>query len=349
MKKYINIFILFAMLAIIVILLAKNEKESINRIYHYDKEKVILVGSKTIEHNSVEMSSQFTGIFEAAQEGKINAEIQGKILKYYVQEGDRVKKGQVLVKIDDNLLQLQLQAIDVQIEGLEADEKRYSVLSEADAIQGIKLEKIQIGLKSAQIQRKTILEKINKSTVKAPFSGIITMKMSEIGSFAAPGVPLLLLSDLSELKFIMSVSERNVSLMKLNKKYTIIADAYPSLKIDARLTNVGSKGNMGNSFPIEFTFDNRDHKIKSKMFGKVTIEGDLEAKGITIPASSIVGSDIDPKVYIIKNGKAHLQNVIISSRYKSNIIIESGLKEGDIIVTSGFINLFDGANVKSKK
>ena len=110
MKKLFAPLILIALFAIIVIQLGKNKSVSENRIYNYDKDKAILVKTKTIKSTSINSNASFTGVFNANMETRINADVQGKILRYFIKEGDRVKKGQALVKIDDLLLQLQLKS-----------------------------------------------------------------------------------------------------------------------------------------------------------------------------------------------------------------------------------------------
>jgi hypothetical protein len=84
------------------------------------------------------------------------------------------------------------------------------------------------------------------------------------------------------------------------------------------------------------------------MFGKVILKNDTQEKGIIIPASAIVGKAIQPQVYLIKNGKSVLQNITISKKIQNKAVVSSGLKAGDVIVTNGFINLFDGANITVK-
>ncbi len=346
MKKLIPILFLVGIFAIIVIQLMKNKDVSESRIYNYDKEKEIIVKTQNVSNSAIDANTEFSGIFNANMETKINAEVQGKILRYYVNEGQQVKKGQKLIKIDDQLLQLQLQSVNVQIDGLKSDEKRFIVLADADAIQKVQLEKIQNGLKSAEIQRSTILEKIKKTTITAPFNGVVSMKMSEIGSFAAPGMPLLLLSDLSEVKFKINVSENNLPLFELKQSYTIQADAYPDLTLTGVVTQIGSKGNRGNSFPIEFTLQNtKDQQLKSNMFGKVKVDAHAAKDGIVIPSDCIVGSDITPQVYVVQNGIATLKTIKVARRINNYVVVKSGLNENDKVIISGFINLFDGANV----
>ena len=80
----------------------------------------------------------------------------------------------------------------------------------------------------------------------------------------------------------------------------------------------------------------------------MNLKNDTPEKGIVIPASVIDGSENQPQVYLVKNGKAILQNITISKKFENKVAISAGLKEGDVIVTNGFINLFDGANVTIK-
>ena len=112
---------------------------------------------------------------------------------------------------------------------------------------------------------------------------------------------------------------------------------------------IGSKANIGNSFPVQFIVENtNDLKIKSGMAGSVLIGKKNERKQIVIPASSVVGTNIKPQVYLVKQGKAVLCDITISERVENKAVIEEGLSDGDVIVTNGFINLFDGANVSIK-
>jgi len=349
LKKAFYIVIPLVVIALVVIKL-KNNKESTQRIvYQYDKEQAIPVEADTLQIENVHAESLYAGTFEPNKETKISVEIQGKINRVLVDMGSVVNKGQALIQLDNSLLKLQHQAIEVQIEGLEADVNRYTILVKADAIQGVQLEKSLLGLKSANVQKATLVEQINKTTIKAPFNGVVTAKLSEEGAFAAPGVPLLQITDIRNLKFTVLVSENDISQFKLNHNYFISADAYSEISLSGKATMIGSKANMGSSFPVQFAVVNTpDLKIKSGMFGKVHLKNDIQEMGIMISSSVIVGSENQPQVYLIKNGKAILQNIVIYKRVQNTSVVSSGLKPGDVIVTNGFINIFDGANVISK-
>ncbi len=348
-KAIIYIIVALALIAITVIQLKKNKDTTVNRVYQYDKEQAINVQAITLKLESVKNDISFTGTFEPNKETRISAEIQGKINSVLVDVGSTVRKGQALVHLDNSLLKLQLQTVEIQIEGLENDVKRYTILANADAIQGVQLEKSELALKSAKVQKATLIEQINKTTISAPFSGIVTAKLTEEGAFAAPGIPLLQITDISSLKFTINVPEQELSQFEINQQYALSADAYPETVLSGKVIMTGSKANMGNSFPVQLSVNNTaDLKIKSGMFGKVlpiAMKNDGEEMSIIIPASAIVGTNIQLQVYLVKNGKAMLQDITTSTRFQNKVQVSSGLTEGDVIITNGFINLFDGANV----
>lgn len=349
LKRTLYILIPLAILAIGVIKLKKNKELTQSKVYQYDKKLAVNIQADTVQIDRVDARFSYSGTFEPNKETKISAEIQGKINEVFVDVGSFVNKGQALIQLDNSLLKLQLQTIELQIEGLEADVNRYSILAKADAIQGVQLEKAVIGLKSARVQMATLLVQIGKTTIRAPFGGLVTAKLSEEGAFAAPGVPLLQITDISKLKFTVNVPEQDLNLFKFNQKYSIRTDAYSNVSILGIATLIGSKANAGNSFPVQFTVHNTpDLKIKSGMFGKVNLGNSEQEIGIVIPASAIVGSSIKPQVYLVKNGKAALQDIAGLKKIQNEVLVSVGLKEGDIIVTNGFINLFDGANVAIK-
>ncbi|WP_276979761.1 efflux RND transporter periplasmic adaptor subunit [Flavobacterium filum] len=349
LKKAFYFIIPLLLIALVVFKLKSNKEITQSKVYQFDKEQAFHVQADTLQTEYMNAEISYSGTFEPNRETKISAEIQGKINEVLVDIGSVVNKGESLVLLDNSLLKLQLQTIEVQIEGIEADVNRYTILAEADAIQGVQLEKAELGLKSAKVQRATVLEQINKTTIKAPFKGVVTAKLSEIGAFAAPGVPLLQITDITNLKFTVNVPENDLKLFKLSQSYPITTDAYSETSLNGKAIMIGSKANLGSSFSVQFVVRNTsDLKIKSGMFGKVHLKDNSQEMGIIISSSAIVGSENLPQVYLIKNGKAILQNIVISKKIKDKTVVSSGLNAGDVIVTNGFINLFDGANVSVK-
>src|SRR5690606_6255023 len=163
-------------------------------------------------------------------------------------------------------------------------------------------------------------------------------------------VPLLQITDIATLKFTINVPESDLKQFQTNKQYPISADAYSDIFLSGKIKMIGSKANPGNSFPIQFQVANtKNFEIKSGMFGKVQINASVEEQQIIIPSSAIFGSNERKQVYLIKDGKAVLQDITVSRNIQDNSVLSGGLKEGDVIVTKGFINLFDEANIDINK
>ena len=349
LKKIIYIVLALAVVAFTVYKMKSNKETAQKRVFQYNKENPVSVQILTVKSERLENVTVFPGNFEPFMETKLSADIQGKVTAVLVDMGSTVQKGQTLIQLDNSLLKLQLQTVEIQIEGLEKDVQRFTVLAKADAIQGIQLEKAELGLKSAQVQKATLLEQISKTNIRAPFNGIVTAKLTEEGAFAAPGIPLLQITDISNLKFTVNVPENSLSKFSLGQLCPVSADVHPEIMLTGKTIMVGSKANIGNSYPIQLTVKNTaDLKIKSGMFGKVDLKSESDSTRIIIPASALVGTTIKPQVYLVKNGKAQLQDIRISERIENKVVVTEGLNEGDEMVTNGFINLFNGANVTLK-
>ncbi len=343
------LIIAILIVAIAIIQLKNNKQKTADRVYKYDNTKPIKVITEVAKLQDIHIESEFTGTFEPNQETKISADIQGKITSVLVDLGDFVKQNQAIIQLDNSLLKLQLKSVNIQIEGLEVDVNRYTKLKEVDAIQGIQLEKAILGLKTAKAQRETIEEQINKTTIRAPFDGYVTSKLTEAGAFAAPGVPLLQVTDISKLKFTINVTENDLKYFNMNDNYPILSNLYKSDTLFGKVLMIGSKSNLSNAFPIQMEVKNLQHNsIKAGMFGSTKLNINLKEKGFLIPSSAIVGTSLKPQLYIIRNNEAKLVYVNIIERTKNYVVITNGINENDLYVSTGQINLFDGAKITTK-
>jgi RND family efflux transporter MFP subunit len=384
LKKILIFLIPIILIGVVVVKLRKNKTAATEKVYQYDKNTPIEVQTKIAVKSNVERELSYTGTFEPNRETKLSAEVQGKINSVFVDAGSYVKQGQALVKLDDALLkqqlktaevmiqnltaetEIQLQNNSIQLEGLEADVQRFKVLVASEAIQGVQLEKAEIQLKSVQNQRRTlqqqsaiknaeaqrasILEQIKKTSIFAPFSGIVTAKLSEVGSFAGPGVPIIQLSELGRLKFVINIPEADLKRFALGQVFEVTPDAYNTSSFFAKVSMIGSKANIGSSFPVQFELQNTsDFKLKAGMLGRISKNTIGTIKGIVLPAAVLQGSADSPKVYVVSNGKAVLKPVTISSRIDNRVLIGSGISEGEEVIVEGFINLFEGAKVSKIK
>jgi membrane fusion protein (multidrug efflux system) len=348
-KRIVGILVFAAIVVITIVTLMNNKEIAAEKIYEYDKSEPINVITHRVKLNPLNNEHRYSGTFQPNKEVKLSADTKGKITKVFVDNGNLVKEGQPLLELDKSMITLQLQAANTKISGLEKDIERYETLVESNAIQGVKLEKALLGLDAAKIERATIQEQFKKATVRAPFDGIITAKLTEKGAFAAPGVPLFQLTDISTLKFTILVTEYEVNEFHRNDTIQLSVDALTDEKFIGTISMVGSKANKSMNFPVEISLYNKSMQIKAGMFGHAKTSVSLGShQGILIPLSAIIGETVAPKVYVVESGKAKLRDIELGGTITNKAIVKNGLSTEDVIVVEGITNLFDGANVITK-
>lgn len=346
-----NIFItllLLVLLAAIAYRLVQNKHLSEAAVFRYDPESPMLVPVETLQWSHVRDTITFSGTFEAERETRLSAEIPGKVLRVLADVGTEVRQGQALVELDAGLLRLQLRSTEIQIEGLQADVSRYGVLAAADAVQGIQLEKASLGLRTAQAQRSLLLEQIERMTIRAPFNAVVSAKLVETGNYAAPGMPMMQLTNISKLRFVMNVPERQLQYFRRDQIADLRCDAC-NWKGTGKVISIGSKSGPGNLFQVHFRADNtRDQMIKAGMFGEASVSAGTEGQALVIASTAVQSANGEDAVYVIESGKAVLRPVVIGRRVGQNAIVLSGLDAGEVMISGGFLDLYDGAAVRTE-
>ncbi|NCQ11601.1 MAG: efflux RND transporter periplasmic adaptor subunit [Bacteroidetes bacterium] len=347
MKTIFTYIIAFTLLALISFKLVSNKQLAQARVYHYNPDFPILVDVVSVQRSNESTKHVFRGQFEAGKESKLSVDIQGKVLSVSVDVGQSVKKGQVLLQLDQSLLNLQLQAAQIQHKSLQADLKRTETLAEQQAVQKVQLEKMQNAVESAEIQVKTIQEQLSKTTLRAPFDGIITQKLTETGSFAAPGMPVFILSDMETLRFTFQSSEQDLGFINDSHSLSVTADVFPDLSFSAKPLFTNAKAGMSNQYTVQVEVKNStENSLKSGMFGRINIQIQNDKPILKIPARALLGSVENPLVYTIIDGKAYKSPIQFIEHNGKEILITSGLNQGDDIVVGGLVHLYDGALVQ---
>lgn len=348
MKKTIWIIVIAILIGLTVWKLFLNKKEVNDRTYIRDENAKITVTTAKVTYQNLFEEKKYVGTVIANRENKIASETQGKVIYVGVNEGDYISKGHVIARVDNTLLKLQLEAAEIQLEGIMLDLKRYENLTKGDAIPGVQLEKTNIARKSAEVQIKTLKEQISRTTIVSPFSGVVTMRFFDLGSVLGPGVPLLQLTDISVLKLNLNIPENEISRFSEGMKTDVFSDVYPGTGYEGEVTMVGARGDESHNFPVQITVRNlKTYPLKPGMFGTVKIGNTVNKTSLSIPVIALVGTIKEPKVYKEENGKVYLKDITVGISTNDYLEVLSGLSDGDEIVTVGQLNLYDGAPVKN--
>ena len=247
------------------------------------------------------------------------------------------------------MLQLQLENAEVSLEGQKNDDNRYSNLAKDNAISGMQIEKTKLGVRSAEIQKKQIQKQLRSTNITAPFSGVITKKLVDLGSVIGAGSPLVEITDISSLKLTVNVPERDILKFKLNQVVQAKVDIYNNRVFEGKVTNISVVADKSHNFKVQITIKNAQQELLAGMYASVSLLNNQSVTALAIPRKALVGSLKNPQVYVIQNGKAILTSFNAGTSDGEFIEVVNGLTKTDRIVVKGQVNLQDKSNVKKNK
>lgn len=287
-----------------------------------------------------------TGTILANEEVELKSEVSGKITKIFFHEGSIVNKGDLLVKISDADLQAQLQSAKSRLELQKDTEYRQKQLLEKEAISQEDYDMTANQLEVNQAEVELIKAQIDKTEIRAPFSGIIGLKNVSDGSFVDNTTIIASLQNINPIKIDFSIPERYSSMVNVND--------------NINFTITGSDKNyVGKVYAIEPKIDpitrtlklramcpNTGREILPGSFANVELVLKKIENAILIPSEALIPDIKGQKVFVFRNGKAQLLPVETGLRTDQDVQLTSGINEGDTIITSGILQLKPGMPVK---
>lgn len=313
-----------------------------------DKDSPTTVNGTVIKTATFDNNLSLTGSIEANEQIEIHSEVSGIVEAISFNEGTFVNKGQVLFKVNDIELKAQLRQATTK-EGLAAEnERRAKLLLQKEAISQEEADIARADHASAQAQSQLIRAQISKTSVRAPFSGKIGLRSISPGTYITPTVLVAKLVNTGKLKITFSIPEKYASQVKSGSiiDFTVSgSDKTYTAKIYAIEPEVAV---ATRTLQIRAIADNIDGKLFPGTFADIKLPLNIIKNAIVVPSQAIVPVQDGKKVFIADHGKAKEVMVDATTRTDSSILILSGLKAGDTLITSGVMSLKNEAPIKVK-
>ena len=289
---------------------------------------------------------EVTGAIEANESVVLKSEVSGLVTGIFFKEGTSVSKGAVLVKVNDRDIQAQLQDALTKQKLSGTNENRAKQLLAKGAISQEEYDTSLADLKSFQSQTNLIRAQLAKTTIRAPFSGRIGLRSISSGTYLTPATVIANLVSTNPVKITFSVPEKYAGQIKLGSEITFTTDG-------------SSKQNIGKVYAIEPGINaatrtlqiralapNADNMLLPGSFAKIKLALNTLENAILIPNEAVIPVLKGKIVYIQKDGKAQEVKVEAGTRTDDRIVITSGLKVGDTVLTTGSMALKKDAPVK---
>lgn len=279
------------------------------------------------------------------EEVNLSFETSGKIVNIYFSEGSKVKKGELLAKVNDGPLQAQLKKLEAQLQLAQDRVYRQNALLEKDAVSKEAYEQVLTDLATLRADIELIKENIAQTELRAPFDGIIGLRQVSEGSYASTGTIIATLTKISPLKIEFAIPERYASEIKqgMGLDFSIEGHLEP---LQAKIYATESKvDEVTHTLPVRALYPNLHEKLLPGRFANIRIKTKEITNAIAIPTEAIVPEMGVDKVFLYKNGKAQPVTITKGIRNEERVQILKGLTPGDTILTSGTMQLRTGLNV----
>lgn len=325
-----------------------NKQEGSDAQAKGQKNRTVNVNGIIVKLQSFENNLSLSGSLEANEQVDIRSETSGIVESISFKEGSNVTKGQVLFKVNDIELKAQLGQVTTK-EGLAAEnERRAKLLLQKEAISQEEYDIARADYKSSQAQSQLIRAQIYKTSVRAPFAGKIGLRSISPGTYITPAILVAKLVNIGKLKITFSIPEKYASQIKLNTDLSFTVSG-STAKYVAKVYAIEPEiSETTRTLQVRAIAENKDGKLLPGTFANVELPLDIIKDAIVVPSEAIVPVQNGKKVFIASKGKAREVMVQTATRTDASILVLTGLKAGDTLLTSGVMALKKDTQVKVK-
>jgi len=312
--------------------------------------KATLVTTIPVTNRHFESFIEVSGSVESRKNVVISAETPGLIEKIYVVEGEAVRAGQTLIRLDNEILMSNYEELKTSYELAKTMYERQSNLWAQKIGTEVQYLEAKNRKESLENQLKTLKSQIEKTFIKAPFSGTIDRLDAKLGQYAQPTVPLIRLVSLDNLYIKADVSEAYIGSIKIGDP-TTVTFASLNQEFETRISSIGQVINPDNrTFTVEVKVPQLPVPLKPNLVAVVKIK-DFESDDATVVPNNLIQKDSrGDYVYVLaKNSENLVAKKVPVERgktYKNQTMIVDGLNGDEELINEGFRDVNDGVNVK---
>lgn len=319
---------------------------------------------RTVGSSDAPQQYVFSGNIEGKHKVTLSTKIMGQITSMPYDAGTRVSAGQIVVKINSDDLrakraQINASALEAQaaFKNAEVQYERMRNLYAKKSASQKELDDVETMYQMASAKKNAVKEMENEindaigyGELRSPFNGFVVAKMAQQGDIASPGIPLLVIEDLSALKIVANVPESEIHLFRRKDNVRVRIEALEN-DLAGEVEQVNPSGNpMSRQFEVKIALVGMDKiptaNVKSGMYAQVILEKGT-ARTITVPQSVIVKRGQLEGVFIVSDkGTAVLRWIRTGNCSGKEVEVLSGLRDGERVILSDNVQLKDGQHVE---
>jgi membrane fusion protein, multidrug efflux system len=287
------------------------------------------------------------GTLRSDESVTLRSEVAGRIISLNFNEGQRVNKGQALVKLDDNVLRAELEQARANQRLAKAKFDRAAELKDRGFISGQAKDEAENAMRVADASVQLVDARLSRFTIYAPFNGTAGLRLAGIGDYLKDGQDIVNLEKTDPIKVDFKVPELFMSVAKPGQELQIALDAIPGKAFTGKVFAINPQLDAaGRAVILRAQLPNRDASLRPGMFARVRLILSENADAITIPEQSLAPQGDEQFVFRVIEGRAARTKVEIGQRRDGKVEVVSGLTASDTVVTAGWQRIRDGAGVR---
>ncbi|MCS6820305.1 MAG: efflux RND transporter periplasmic adaptor subunit [Microscillaceae bacterium] len=310
---------------------------------------VPVVKVKVLDYQVFEDKIMSNGTVLANETVELRPEVSGKITSILFKEGDYVMAGTPLVTIYNEELKAQLRKLEANKKLIETNEFRQKKLLEKEAISQQEYDVAQNQLATINAEIEVLKEQIKKTTIVAPFDGVLGLRLVSLGAYVSPNTVITSLTNFNPAKIQFAIPAKYGHLV--NNGSTIRFSTESDNRIfEGKVYAIEPKiDEATRSIQIRALCPNPSKQLLPGAFVRVELIIQKTEKALLLPTEAVIPEMENHKVFVIKAGKAQPQKVVVGNRTETEVLILQGLNKGDTVVTSGILKLKKDIPVKIKE
>ncbi|HRA79527.1 MAG TPA: efflux RND transporter periplasmic adaptor subunit [Burkholderiaceae bacterium] len=300
------------------------------------------------ERVSLSETVSAVGTLRANESVTIKPEVAGLIERIHFDGGARVRKGALLVSLDASIAAAEAEQTRAELGLAQANYQRTADLARQQFVSERARDEAAASLKVLEARLKLAQARLAKSTIRAPFSGVLGLRNVSAGDFVREGAELVTLEDVSLMKVDLRLPERYLGQLRPGQLIEVEFDAYPGRRFEARMEAIDVRVDAdGRSLVARGRLPNADGLLRSGMFAKVTLTLSERDDAVMVPEEAVFPAGDEQFVYRIDDGKATRVRVRTGLRREGRVEIVEGVRAGELVVTAGQVKLNrDGTEVR---
>ncbi|VCU71648.1 Multidrug resistance protein MdtA precursor [Pigmentiphaga humi] len=309
--------------------------------------QAILVEAQKVAKRPFERGITAVGSLRSDESVTLRPEVAGRISEIRFTEGQRVQKGQVLIRLDDSVPRAEFEQAKANFSLAKSNYDRSIELQQKGFISKQAKDEADNAMKVQQAAMVLAQVRLDKNEIRAPFGGVIGLRNVSVGDYVGVGADLVALEAIDPLKVDFRIPEIYLSQIRTGQTLQVSLDAMPDRSFGGAVYAISPLIDAaGRAIVMRAQVKNPSGQLRPGMFARVRLILDTPAQALAVPEAALAPVGDDQFVFRVNNGKAERVQVTVGQRQEGMVEIVSGLAEGDLVVVAGMHKLRDGVPVK---